>query len=134
VNRTSLVRTVFVVVAGLLAVMAGLSGVGLAENRSAPASHSSATSSGVEIYEHRTESGDELHTIVLPPADVVETTADGDVLGIVVIPEQDRVCRSIAGESYEAPTAGCTTNESAVDAYLDDAGVERGSNGDYTVG
>jgi hypothetical protein len=127
------VRTGFVVVAGLLAVMAGLSGVGLAEDYPVSAAHSSATSSEVEIYEHRTESGDELHTIVLPPATVDETTADGDVLGIVVIPEQDRVCRSIAGESYEAATAGCTTNESTVDAYLDDSAVERGSNGDYTV-
>jgi len=113
--------------------MAGVSGVGLAENHPVSAAHPSPTSSGVEIYEHRTESGDELHTIVLPPAAVDETTADGDVLGIVVIPERDRVCRSIAGESYEAPTAGCTTNESVVDAYLDNAGVERGSNGSYTV-
>jgi hypothetical protein len=133
VKRKDSIRSGFVVVAGLLAVMAGLSGVGLAEDRPASAAHSSAPSGEVEIYEHRTESGDELHTIVLPPADVVETTADGDVLGIVVIPEQNRVCRSIAGESYEGATAGCTTNESTVDAYLDDAGVERGSNGNYTV-
>jgi len=133
VKRNNAVRTGFVVVAGLLAVMAGVSGVGLAENRPIAPAHSSTTSTGVEIYEHRTESGDELHTIVLPPADVDETTADGDVLGIVVIPEQDRVCRSIAGESYEAATAGCTTNESTVDAYLDDAGVERGPDGDYVV-
>lgn len=113
--------------------MAGLSGVGLAENRPVSATHSSATASGVEIYEHRTESGDELHTIALPPTEVTEPAADGDVLGIVVIPERDRVCRSVAGESDDLATASCTTNESMVDTYLADAGVERGSNGDYTV-
>ncbi|AXG11355.1 hypothetical protein DU484_16675 [Haloplanus rubicundus] len=113
--------------------MAGLSGVGLAENRPVSAAHSSATASGVEIYEHRTESGDELHTIVLPPAAVDETTADGDMLGIVVIPERDRVCRSVAGESDETATADCVTSGSTVDAYLDDAAVERRSNGNYTV-
>jgi hypothetical protein len=110
-----------------------LSSAGVAETQPGSANHSETTPSGIEIYEHRTDQG-ELHTIVLPPQGITGTTAGDDVLGIVVIPERGRVCQAVAGKGYEAADAGCTKDESRVDAYLDAAAVERSSNGNYTVG
>lgn len=131
-GRKSVKRMVFViVVVGSLAVTTGVSGAVLAENRSTAATESAATPSGVEIYEHRTGAGDELHTISIPPEAVGETPSG--VLGIVVVPERDRVCQSVAGESYGASDAGCMESESMVDAYLQAAAVERTSSGDYTA-
>ncbi|WP_251341457.1 hypothetical protein [Haloplanus halophilus] len=124
------IRTGSVVVAVVvLAVLAGGSGVTLAEN---PPVADATDPGGVELYEHRTVSGAEIHTIVVPPTAVGGMT-DGSVLGVVVIPEQDRVCQAVAGKSYEAANAGCMRSESRVDAYLDAAAVERTSGGDYTV-
>jgi len=119
------------VVVGSLAVTAGVSGAVLTENRSTAAAESGATPSGVEIYEHRTESGDELHTISIPPEAVGETPSD--VLGIVVVPERDRVCQSVAGESYGASDAGCMESESMVETYLRSVPIERTSSGNYTT-
>jgi hypothetical protein len=120
-----------IVVVGSLAVTTGVSGAVLTENRSTAATGSAAAASEVEIYEHRTGTGDDLHTISLPPEAIGETPSG--VLGIVVMPERDRVCQSIDGESYRASDAGCMESESMVDAYLQAAAVERTSSGDYTT-
>jgi hypothetical protein len=120
-----------VVVVGALALTTGVSGAVPTGDRSTAATESAAASSEVEIYEHRTGAGDELHTISLPPEAVGETPSG--VLGIVVVPERDRVCQSIDGEGYEAADAGCMQSESMVDAYLQAAAVERTSSGDYTT-
>jgi hypothetical protein len=89
-------------------------------------------SDAVEMYEHETEAGETIHTIELSPA-AVDTPTDDGVLGVGVIPERDRVCQSVAGESYRADTAGCTTDESRAETYLADVGVERTADGGYTV-
>ncbi|WP_338737678.1 hypothetical protein [Haloplanus salilacus] len=70
---------------------------------------------------------------MLPPERVAETGVGDEVVGIVVIPERDRVCQAVDGKSYEAANAGCMEDESTVDAYLDATAVERLSGGDYTV-
>lgn len=128
-NTRSLIGAVVVV--GLLTVLAAHPSAVLAES-SASATQSTDDPSEIELYEHRTESGATVHTIVLPPENVEVSTSD-DVLGVVVIPEQDRICQSIDGKSYQAASAGCMKNESKVDAYLTNAGVERTADGGYTV-
>lgn len=112
--------------------MGGVSGVVAAESQPISADRS-ATTGGIEIYEHRTDSGAEIHTIVLPPEEVSETGVADDVVGIVVVPERGRVCQAVAGESYEAANAGRMRDESTVDAYLGDTAVERLSDGEYRV-
>jgi len=120
-----------VVAVGVVLLLAG--GVGATTDESHTVTEQlSGESSAVEVYEHETESGDELHTIVLSPA-AVDTPTDDEVLGIVVIPERGRVCRSVAGESYRSEDAGCSKDQPTVDAYLDAAGVERAADGTYGV-
>ena len=127
-KRKSSRRVVFVL--ALLTVIAGYSAV----VSPVLAAHSSDTPSEVEIYEHRTESGNGLHTIVLPSADIEKISASDNLLGVVVIPEQERVCQAVAEKGYEADSAGCMQDESRVETYLDAAGVERTASGNYTAG
>jgi len=125
-ERTPAGRTGLTIIAvGLVVVLVGWVGM------TPVTAQSSDDTSGVEIYEHETDSGETVHTIALPPEDV-DTPTDG-VLGVVVIPEQNLVCHAVADRSYEATGAGCTTNESRVEAYLDAAGVARTDDGSYAV-
>jgi len=118
-----------VVAVGLLVLTAA--GAGAAVGGDVAPNHSADGTSQVRIYEHETVDGETLHTIELAPA-AVDPSSD-DVLGVVVLPERDRICQSVAGESYAAEGAGCMVDGTTVETYLDAAGVERSDSGGYVA-
>jgi len=120
-----------VVAVGLLVLTAAGAGATVGGGHAPVGEHSADGPTPVQVYEHETDAGETLHTIELAPT-AVDPPSD-DVLGVVVLPEQDRVCRAVAGESYAAEGAGCTQDASTVEAYLDAAGVERTEDGAYAV-
>jgi hypothetical protein len=113
-----------VVAVGLLVLTAA--GAGGAVGDDVASEHSADDASPVRIYEHETVDGETLHTIELAPAAV--DPSNEDVLGIVVLPERDRICQSVAGDG-----AGCMEDGSTVESYLYAAGVERSESGAYVV-
>jgi len=119
-----------VVSVGLLVLTAAGAGATVDDGHMA-SEHSTDGSSRIQIFEHETVDGETLHTIELAPTAVDPSSED--VLGVVVLPERDRICQSIAGESYAADGAGCMEDGSTVEAYLDAAGVERSDSGEYVV-
>ncbi|WP_257627645.1 hypothetical protein [Haloplanus salinarum] len=114
-----------VVAVGLLVLTAAGAGAAVGGDDVAP-NHSADSTSPVRIYDHETVDGETLHTIELAPA-TVDPSSD-DVLGVVVLPERDRICQSVAGDG-----AGCMEDGSTVESYLDAAGVERDESGEYVV-